>query len=373
VSVESATSEVWKATYLDGRTPVRRPATVRLFPTGLEIALDPEATLWWAREQVRQTQGYYTGEQVRLERTGTSAEAVVVTDVSFVTALGQVWRRPGARLHDPSRRGRRLQLTILAALGALVVGAVLYVWGIPSLADMTAARVPVTWEARLGEMVVAQLAPAGRRCGDPERRRLLDGVLTEVTRALPPSGYRLRLVVVDDDAVNAFATPGGQIVLLRGLLEFTTTADELAGVLAHEIQHVTHRHTTQAVLRHASVGVLLAAAVGDVSGLVAFSVESARTLATLRYSRRSEEQADRDGTQLLIDAGLDPGGLLAFLEALERRDPGTSRTDLGRYLSSHPATGKRIAALRAQVGMAPWPGRKLLPNYDWRDIGRVCG
>jgi Zn-dependent protease with chaperone function len=346
---------------------------VRVFPSGLEVSVPGAPTLWWSRDEVRQTQGFYAGEQVRLERVGAHTDVVVVEDAALVTALARAWGRPSTRLHDPARRGRRLRLTVLAALGAVGFGGGLYLWGIPALAEVTAARVPLGWEERLGQTVAEHLAPARRRCAEPERLQRLESILLEVTRRLPAHPYTFRLVVVDDDDVNAFAAPGGHLIVLRGLLEFVATPDELAGVFAHEVQHVVRRHTTQALLRHASTGLLLAAAAGDLSGLTAFGLESARTLGSLRYGRRAEEEADREGMRLLIAGGLDPASMIAFFEALARRDSGPSRASWTRYLSSHPATEARLAELRALAATATSPPRRLLPDYDWSDMARICG
>jgi beta-barrel assembly-enhancing protease len=366
-------SSAWPAAYLDGRTPRRHPATVRVFPTGIEVAVEGAGAVWWPRDEVRQTQGFYAGEQVRLERAAPSTDVVVVDDAALVTALARAWGRPSARLHDPAHRGRRLRLTMLAALGAVGLGASLYFWGIPALADLAAEHVPLAWEEGLGQTVADHLAPPARRCVEPERMKRLDSVLGEVTRALPAHTYRFRLVVVDDDDVNAFAAPGGHLIVLRGLLEFVATPEELAGVFAHEVQHVVRRHTTQALLRHASTGLLLAAAAGDLSGLMAFGLESARTLGSLRYGRRAEEEADREGMRLLIAGGLDPRGMIAFFEALARRESGPSRVGWARYFSSHPATEARLAQLRALAATTTSPPRKLLPDYDWSDMQHICG
>ncbi|MDA2912290.1 M48 family metallopeptidase, partial [Nitrospiraceae bacterium AH_259_D15_M11_P09] len=82
------------------------------------------------------------------------------------------------------------------------------------------------------------------------------------------------------------------IVLFKGLLDRSDSAEELAGVLAHEMQHVIQRHGTRALLQRASIGILLAAMTGDVSSAATFGVGVASTLGTLSYSRRAEEEAD---------------------------------------------------------------------------------
>jgi len=362
---------VWDASYLDGRTPVRRPARVAIGQSGLEITLLESGTAFrWGLGEVRQTQGFYEGEQVRLERGGDLAETLLIGDLAFLSALRAAAPQAAGGFHDPARRRFRVGLTVLAALAAVAVGAGLYVWGIPALADVAAARVPVSWEIALGEAAMAQLAPPAQRCHDPGRQRRLDEVADVLLRTLPDSRYPFRVIVVDHPLVNAFAAPGGGVVVFRGLLERTGSAEELAGVLAHEMQHVLHRHATRAILRQASTGILLAALVGDVSGVMAFGIERARMLGDLRHSREAEHEADRDGLRMLQAAAVDPEGMLAFFRALQQVEGATPAA--ARYLSTHPAAGDRLQALAAVAAAAPRPPVKLLPDYDWADIKKLC-
>ncbi|HET7339835.1 MAG TPA: M48 family metallopeptidase [Methylomirabilota bacterium] len=363
-------SHVWDAHYLDGRAPVRRPARVSIGRNGLEIALTEDGqTFRWALTDVRQTQGFYEGEQVRLERRGGS-EALLVGDVRFLAALRAASPETARAFHGPSRRRAVLLGGVGAAVGAVLVALALWVWGIPRLADVAAARVPVAWEVALGEATIAQLAPAAARCDDPPRQRRIDDVVDTLLRAAPDARYPFRVVVVDRAAVNAFATPGGFIVVFRGLLDRTENAEELAGVLAHEIQHVLHRDATRAILRSASTGVLVAALVGDVTGVLAFGVQSARVLGDLHYSRDAERAADVDGLRLLQAASVDPAGMLAFFRAMEQGEgtPGAA----ARYLSTHPPSADRLQTLTALAAAGRRPTVKLLPDYDWSDVKKIC-
>jgi predicted Zn-dependent protease len=369
--VPASGGRVWDAHYLDGRTPVRRPARVIIGQSGLEITLtETGASFRWPLGEVRQTQGFYEGEQVRLERGGDLAAALLVGDLAFLSALRAAAPQAAGAFHDPARRRFRVALILLAALATVAVGAGLYVWGIPMLAGVAAARVPVAWEVALGDAAMAQLAPPAKRCHDPERQRRIDEITGVLLRTLPESRYPFRVVVVDNPMVNAFAAPGGFIVVFRGLLERTDNAEELAGVLAHEIQHVLHRHATRAILRQASTAILVAALVGDVSGVMAFGLEGARVLGDLRHSREAEHEADRDGMRMLHAAAVDPEGMLAFFRAMQKLEG--SAPAAARYLSTHPAPGDRLQALATLAATRARPPVKLLPDYDWGDVKKVC-
>jgi beta-barrel assembly-enhancing protease len=370
--VASGGGRGWDAHYLDGRTPVRRPARVLIGQAGLEITLTDRdgASFRWPLAEVRQTQGFRAGEQVRLERGGELAETLLVADAAFLSALRAAAPDAARAFHEPRRRRLRAGLAGVAALIAVALGGALYVWGIPAVAEIATTRVPVAWEVALGETAIAQLAPAGKRCADQERQRHIDAITGRLVQTLPEPRYPFRVTVVDNMAVNAFATPGGFIVVFRGLLDRTDTAEELAGVLAHEIQHVLHRDATRAILRQASTGILLAALLGDIGGVVAFGVESARVLGDLRHSREAEHAADRDGMRMLQAAAVDPEGMLAFFRGMRQLEGATPKAV--RYLSTHPAAGDRLQALAALAAQPQPPPVKLLAGYDWEDVKKIC-
>jgi predicted Zn-dependent protease len=358
----------WQGVYLDGRSAARRQATIYLDPSGLQITTEDGQTFRWPLVQVRQTQGFYAGEEVRLERDADPA-ALLVADTAFLTALHRLSGDRAAHFHNPTGRHRRAVITVTAALGALLLVVVLYVWGIPALATIVAARVPLAWEEQLGENVANQLAPPAQRCTESRRQARIDEIVARLTAPLPARVYTFRVLVADNPAVNAFAAPGGYVVVFRGLLARTGSAEELAGVLAHELQHVLHRHATRALLQQASMGVLIGALSGDFTSSLGFGLDSARTLAALEYSRGLEEEADAEGMRMLLAAGIDPAGMQAFFERLagEAEIP-----QVFKYLSTHPSPQERLTRLRTLARQPAPPPRPLLPAYDWSDITRIC-
>lgn len=360
----------WEAYYLDGRTPARQRATIRLMRSGIELTTESGSRLWWPYAKIRQTQGFYAGEEVRLEKGGEIPEALLVSDPAFLTALRRITPEMAARFHDPAHRRVRAKLTLIAAFAVIGITLGLYFWGIPAMADLVASRVPASWEEHLGASVVEQLAPPSRRCIDPTRMRAIEEIMTTLTDTLLDSPYTFRVMVVNNSAVNAFAAPGGYIVVFRGLLEATQAAEELAGVLAHEIQHIVKRHTTRMLIQHASTGLLLAALTGRASDPSAFGLEAARTLGVLRYSRGHEEEADTEGVRMLVAAGIDAHGMIRFFESLSEGEKDTP--EFLKYVSTHPSTADRIERLKSVVAQEEGKPVKLLPDYDWKDIHRMC-
>ena len=186
---------------------------------GLEVTAAGGRTRLWPYAEIRQTQGFYAGEEVRLERGGHLPEILLIADLGFLRSLHELAPELSTRFHNPARRGRRLRLTIVAAGGVIVLAAVLYLWAIPFAAAKVAMRVPVAWEEQLGRGAVTYLAPPEKRCEDPKLTAAVNAIIGRLTAAAPASPYTFRVYLVDLPIFNAFAAPGGHVVIFRGLLE----------------------------------------------------------------------------------------------------------------------------------------------------------
>ena len=347
--------EIWEGHYLNGKTSAQRKAMVNPEVDGLKIDLDNGDSLVWPYDEIRQAQGHYEGEPVRLERGEGITEVLIVGNTDFLTALRKQAGERAGRFHDPGFRRTRWWLTFYTAIATLAVCFIAYKWGIPVLAKSVAAHVPVKWEQGLGKTELEQLAPPGNRLHNPRLDIAIKRIMARLIRPVSHCPYQFQVIVCDMPIVNAFALPGGYIVVFRGLLEETRTPEELAGVLAHEMQHVLKRHTTQRIIQDTSTGLLLSAMAGDVTGSMAFGMKSARTLALLEYSRGEEEEADREGMKLILAAGIDPQGMIRFFETLKKYD---KMPQFLKYASTHPATDDRIEKLKEIVSAQTSPTKK---------------
>jgi Zn-dependent protease with chaperone function len=361
---------LWRGYYLDGRNATRHPITIQLTATALHILKTDGNTIHWPYGEIVQTQGAYEGEQVRLEYGAPLPQTVIVDDSAFLIAMQQAGAQKATHLHNPQHRPLRLRLTILAGIALLGATAGFYAWGIPGLAKFLAPHIPVSWEEQLGTSVLEQLAPPADRCDDQNRLRALESIVTRLSRGMPDSPYRIRLTVLDRPAINAFALPGGHVVVFRGLLEATETPEQLAAVLAHEFQHIYKQHSTRAIIEQVSTSLLIAAVSGDFTGGLAYGIEGARVLGMLRYSRLHEDEADREGLRLLQAAGIDPAEMIAFYRIMEAKDPRDIAAS--SYLSTHPSTNDRIEKLIVLAGAPPPHPVKLLSLEEWKDLRSLC-
>ena len=250
----------------------------------------------------------------------------------------------------PSRAVRLLGALLLAAVAA------------------ACARNPVTGSRELVFMSESQEADLGRQADAQIRREMGiydDEALQEYVAAV---GNRLAAVshrpdlpwqfaVIDSPVVNAFAAPGGYIYLTRGLLAYLNDEAELAGVLGHEIGHVTARHSVQAYSRAAGaqVGLLLgrifvpgmrprygAPGLGDAAG-------QGLGLLFLKFGRDDERQADRLGAEYAVASGWDPHGVGDMLTTLARIADTTDRRGTPNWLATHPEPADRVAGVAGSV------------------------
>ncbi len=214
---------------------------------------------------------------------------------------------------------------------------------------------------------------------EPELELIEDEILAEyvnrlgLTLAQHATGfqYPYRFRLVNDDAINAFALPGGPIYLNRGIIERASREAEVAGVLAHEIGHVALRHGTN----QASKGQLVSAPLailggifggGGVAGLLTqVGVGFAANTVFLKYSRDAERQADLLGAQILYDAGYDPTGMPEFFEKLaaEAGDRGSE------FFSSHPNPGNRAQLVSEEIARLGDRRNNYVDNFS--DFRRV--
>jgi predicted Zn-dependent protease len=355
----------WEGTYFDGRVAARHAVTVTLTAASLRIErLDGKAVVWPYGE-IRQIQGARPGEPARLERGGDEPEVLVVDDPGFLQAVRAVAPHYRTRFTDPSRRAARARAALGGVAAVVAAAAAVYFWVIPMLAGYVAARVPVAWEESLGSRVVRDLVDTTAFCSHPVA---LDR-LVERLAAAETGRYAFRVTVVDDSLVNAFAAPGGYVVVYRGLLELTETPEELAGALAHEMQHVLLQHGTRAVLREIPVRLMVAAATAN-AGLAGHITGAAATLGSLRYGRQAEEEADREGMRMLQAAQVDPRGMLTFFGRMQERVGDVPR--MAAYLSTHPRTEARIRRLEGFVAEASYAPVPLMDQAAWEEVRGAC-
>jgi predicted Zn-dependent protease len=222
----------------------------------------------------------------------------------------------------------------------------------------------VSVDAQVGEIALQQVKASHRLL---EAGPALGAVRTLGERLVaaagpPAAGFRFRFEVADDASLNAFAAPGGLVVVHTGLIAAARSPDEVAGVLAHEIAHVTERHSVRQLVLQAGVAASVQLLLGSPDGAAGALTAAATELATLRFSRDQEHAADVGGLDLLKRAELPPDGLVGFFDRLAREGGGPPA-----FLSTHPAPDDRVSRLQAEIARrGTWAARPLA--IDWAGV-----
>ena len=363
------------ADHFDGRTAAARRAELVIDDRAeggagaLVVIVPGRAPTSWPLSEIREAPDQAGGDIMVLRHRDDPVLRVVVEDRKAQGIIRARAERLGRR--PPVRGKGRLLAWAAAAIAsvALIVGVL-----VPVMADQLARHLPPDGERALGDATLSQIRAALSETGlDPVpacdgppgiaalgrmEARLLENA------DLP---YPITLHVLDHEMINAFALPGGHVILFRGLIEAAEAPDEVAAVLAHEIGHVAARDPTRMALRSAgSIGVL-GLLFGDFAGgaAVLFLVER---LIDASYSREAEAAADRYAQDLMIAADLDPQALARMFERFAAQ--GGEVPGVLEHFMSHPEILGRIEAAR-EVPAAR--GAPVLTRSEWGALRGICG
>ncbi|MFH1136012.1 MAG: M48 family metalloprotease [Pseudomonadota bacterium] len=250
-----------------------------------------------------------------------------------------------------SRGGRLLRLTLALMLS----------WNL--LQPAPAGALTIEDERQVGRDALESIKRGSVLLEDDSCRDYLDNLGRRLVGALGPQVFDYKFYIIKNDLINAFAAPGGYIFIYSGLITTVKSEGELAGILCHEVAHVTSRHIANRlsqgkVAALASLGGLIAGAFigGPIGAAMALGSMAGGASAQLHYSREDEREADQKGLDYLVTAGYDPKFMGDGFWSLLRSD-WPSQDDFPTYLSTHPGLGERIGSVETAILAHPGYGR----------------
>ena len=199
-----------------------------------------------------------------------------------------------------------------AMAGVVFVSLLFFFYGAPFLADTFARNIPNDYETYIGgnfQKTYLQYLTVDSAKSD-QIQRFYDHLEFE-------SEYDISVVVVESNMVNAFALPGGYIVVYSGIMEIIANENELAGLLAHETSHINGRHSLRIISKDLAMYLLLASLTGDMGGFSSVLIENSNMISSLSFSRKFEKDADMDGLDLMVQSDLDPTGMVELFKKFE--------------------------------------------------------
>lgn len=254
---------------------------------------------------------------------------------------------------------------IRVILAACLLAGQVHASELPDLGDVSRVSLSESREAALGSQIMRQIRSDKDYLNDAEINEYLNSLGERLAAANPNPAHSFVFFAVRDPSINAFALPGGFIGVHTGLIAAARNESELAGVLAHEIAHVTQNHIARIVDAQksstlttlAALAIAILAARSDQGQVSQAAIATAQALSmqnALDFTREHEREADRVGLQTLAGANFSPLGMASFFERLQTQGR-LSESRAPAYLRTHPLTYERIADIQGRVGDAPRP------------------
>lgn len=350
------------------------PCRVETTPEGLAIALSnqqgqpPAPSVPFS--QLSLEAGGFDHDQLVVKWTqGGAGRTLFIKDAAAIAAFRRA-APPELLAHFDRaaasvRRTRATRRTVLLAVVGLLVALGLGAWfGSDALTTWAVGLIPLEWEQQIGESAMQDVLAQQEVVREGPVVDAVKELTTRLTERIANSPYRFTVTVVKSPVVNAFALPGGSVVVFTGLIKEAKSPEEVAGVLGHEINHVLQRHGMERIVKTLGIMAVAAIVFGDQQGLIGLVKQLGIEIITFKYNRDQETEADLTGLRLLHKAGVDPAGMIAFFERLAQSEKEKQRVEL---LSTHPMSTSRADRLKAELKTLP----KFLPEpfaFDWEAV-----
>lgn len=323
----------YKARYYNGYSAKPHTVDFSFTDSGLQISYTDEAGNFkqeiWLTENIQETE--FSAAIVTLRHGNQFPQQQLdVTDRSAIERYRQEYKPHKLKQWIHFRSGR---LLVILIGGFILSVALSYFYLLPFMADQVAQRFPKDMEVSLGDEMYASILQ--QSAIDSAKTESINHFFKQLTIK---SEYPVRITVIKDSVVNAFAVPGGGIVVYDAILKNMKEPEALAALLAHEYSHVALKHATRNVFRNIAGYLFVSILFSDVNGIAALVIQNAETLRTLKYSRDLELEADANGLEILKQNNLSSKGMVQLFEQLKKEES----MAVNELLSTHPELDTRI-------------------------------
>jgi predicted Zn-dependent protease len=326
----------FNASYFDGHSSGIFHVTAEIVPGCIKLYHENEMIIWQV-DKINTSESYFNKHNSLIKYGEQFPYATLeLNDTDFRETFKQC--NPHIKLKNDDIKffqGLSNKSIFGIALGCLLLIVLSYFYFIPSLAEFVAGRFPVAYEIQLGQNIYNQMKEDFDI--DEQKTALANDFFNELKIK---SNYPIHITVVNAPIKNAFALPGGNIVVYDEILQKMNSEEEFAALLCHEYSHISFKHTTRSLFRNLGTYVILSIVLSDINGIMGVLIENAHTIKSLSYTRALEEEADRNGLKLLIASGVNPYGMVNLFKHLKEKNQGS--IDMPEFLSSHPLLDERI-------------------------------
>lgn len=349
----------FKAKFFDGTQARPFQADVTLYAAEMHISLAGASPVIWSLADIVVLDRYNKAHPAKLTCKASPDARLVVNDTELWQALLpnlrlSIWQSSVLSASWPSLLG-------YAILAGLIV--VLTVYHMPRAVGGLAFAVPASIERKIGQSLLAGefhedvcLAPEGLAAFEKLWKRIDSAIADR---------HAYKPIVIKRKEANAFALPGGYIVVFSELLADVRSVEELAGILAHERGHVQHRHGMRAIMRYLGLVTIMQFMLGNTE-----VVSSLGIVGAMRYGREDEEEADTYAIETMQHAQINPARLADFFE--RRMEKEGDMDGVWEYISTHPSSRSRIEKIRAASVPPAQSLPVILTAMEWQALKDIC-
>lgn len=329
---------LFKARYYNGKSSKPFTADILIQEEGIQIQYlsdtAEKVAADWEKQSIQELE--YSSALVTLRKgKAFPYEQLEITDPKAIQAYTRMFK---VAFHKRVLRGSGAQWLgiILASFAALLLLG--YFVLLPWAADWGARKIPKEYEIELGRELYKSVLDGENI--DSSKSKAINQFFKELGTE---QDYPIQITVVKKDIANAFALPGGGIVVYSHILDSMHSYEELAALMAHEFSHIQLKHATRNIFQTLSGRLLLSVFIGDLGGVSAVILQQAENLRSLGYSRKFEKEADENGLRILAQNGIDAEGMVRLFEQLGKEEV----IELNEMLSTHPDIENRIEGVKA--------------------------
>ena len=359
------------ARLFDGKTAKAQPVLLTLAEDRLYVTAEDGAPVGdWALAELRDENRPPRKGELRLSLDHEEGR-IVVTDIAFVEQLRHLCPMLQKRRSAPVGWWRPYAYW---GGGAVLSVVLIFTFVLPLLAGQVARLLPMETREQIGsqarDFVVQSIARNNRTtpetviCTKPEAEVILQKLVGLLQLNTDADEKVRKITVVRTKQANAFALPGGELIIFSGLFDLAEHPNGFAGVLAHEIAHVAHNHPTRLFVTSAGVATVFSVLLGDVTGGTFLAALGQMTLGS-GYSRDFEREADQSAIERMQGAGFDVSPMAGLMQKLSEQSDSESFLS---FLDSHPGFEERIAAL-TEAGNR---GGAALSEAEWAQLQGFC-
>ncbi len=336
------------------------PVTIRLDPGVLSIQPEFGPSVEWLLADLQSARK--TADGLVIVQSG--RQFLEVEEPGFASDLGRIF--PNNRLFGKGALDKvgvmGCLISILLVLGLFLAA---YFWLIPFVADQAARKVSPDIERQVGDSWYKSLTAQYKT--DTAKTRWVQEFYDSLGYA---GNYPIRITVVQESVVNAFALPGGRIVVFDGILRIMDKPEQLAALLGHEASHVELRHSTRAIFRELASSLFFSLFLGDYGDISVIVAQQGDQLAGLSYSRSLELEADAHGFQLMQQSRVPTVGMRDLFQKMKDSEPDSEASDAPNFLSTHPALEERVRVVEEKMATESMVSDSVSPAVQriWKSV-----